>query len=535
VDITKLQRDGDDIIQVGVPQGRTYVKYRRSPARDSVLQIDTPLVSVMAYGSAKFDLNVYEDGYAEVSVIDGVVYVEGQHGNTKVDRGSMISVGSDNYAELSPMRPKDDWVRWNIARDSAYAKARGSSRYLPPALGVYSHDFDEYGWWVHTPDYGYVWRPTLVVSGWAPYRTGRWVWARGDYVWVSYEPWGWAPYHYGRWAFRVGIGWFWVPPAVNAVFWSPGFVAWIYTPTYVSWVPLAPREIYYGYGYYGPHSVNLTKVNVKTINITNVYVNSRVTNAVTVVHTDTFLTGKRVKVSGAPANPFVAGPRISPGRPDIKPVKATVVPLPTKVIPERAMPSKRLVEKQKTLGISKRPVAVKENVSVFKAGKPASPMPVRKIEKPRPVTSVLKPGTGRPTERETKEKPQVMPKEGAGRPPVGEREKAKPEVRKAVPGRPAVTPKEGIRKPPVGERERAKPEVRKAVSGRPAVTPREGVSKPSKQEKGRSIPEGQKGMKERPQAVPKQSEGRPPQVKEKIQKQEKKVEPFEEKNSKDRF
>ena len=42
-------------------------------------------------------------------------------------------------------------------------------------------------------------------------------------------------------------------------------------------------------------------------------------------------------------------------------------------------------------------------------------------------------------------------------------------------------------------------------------------------------------MKERPQAVPKQSEGRPPQVKEKIQKQEKKVEPFEEKNSKDRF
>jgi hypothetical protein len=326
-----------------------------------------------------------------------------------------------------------------------------------------------------------------------------------------------------------------VPPAVNAVFWSPGLVAWIHTPTYVSWVPLAPRETYYGYGYYGPHIVNLTKVNIKTINITNVYVNSRVTNAVTVVHRDTFLTGKRVKVSGAPANPFVAGPRISPGRPDIKPVKATVVPLPTKVIPERALPSKRLVEKQKTLGISKRPVAVKENVSVFKAGKPASPMPVRKIEKPRPVTSLLKPGTGRPTERETKEKPQVMPKEGAGKPPVGEREKAKPEVRKAVPGKPAVTPREVIGKPPVGEREKAKPEVRKVVPGKPAVTPRESVGKLPKQEKGRGVPDVQKGLKERPQAVPKQSEGRPPQVKEKIQKQEKKVEPLEEKKDRERF
>ena len=85
------------------------------------------------------------------------------------------------------------------------------------------------------------------------------------------EPWGWVPYYYGRWAFLASIGWCWVPPPVTApVLWRPGFVAWILTPTYVSWVPLAPGEIYYGHRYYGPNSVNATNLNINKINITNV-------------------------------------------------------------------------------------------------------------------------------------------------------------------------------------------------------------------------------------------------------------------------
>lgn len=61
MDITNLRREGEDnIVQVGIPQGRAYVKYGRLPSKNSVFQIDTPLASAVTYGSAEFDVNAYE-------------------------------------------------------------------------------------------------------------------------------------------------------------------------------------------------------------------------------------------------------------------------------------------------------------------------------------------------------------------------------------------------------------------------------------------------------------------------------------------
>jgi hypothetical protein len=393
LDITDLRRGSyEHVIQIAVPEGRTYVNYRDYGGRDSVFQIDTPLTSIRAYQPAKFEVSVYENGYTEVSVLNGVVHVEDRNGSIRVQKGSMLSIGDDRYAELSPLRPRDAWIAWNISRDSRIARGRTSSRYLPASLGLYSYDFDEYGRWEYLSDYGYVWSPRITLTDWAPYRSGRWVWMNGDYVWTSYEPWGWVPYHYGRWAFRIGIGWFWVPPAVNAVFWAPGLVAWISAPTYVSWVPLAPGETYYGYGHYGPHSVNIRNVNVKTINITNVYINSKVQNAVTVVNNDTFVTGKHTKGISAPINPFLSGVKVSAGRPDIKPVRSSAMPLPEKVVHQRVLPQKGLIEKVNTTDIRKRPAAIKEDASVFRAGEPVSQMQVTKVKQPKPVPAVQKPG-----------------------------------------------------------------------------------------------------------------------------------------------
>ena len=506
VDITNLRTGGEDnIIQVGIPQGRAYVQYRRLPAGNSVFQIDTPLASAVAYGAGEFDVTSYENGYMEVSVLEGTVYVESSRGNTKVSQGTLASVGTDNYAELSPLRPADDWLRWNLSRDSQFARARESSRYLPPALDSYSRDFDEYGRWVHTPDYGYVWTPKVVVSGWAPYRSGRWIWAGSDYVWVSYEPWGWAPYHYGRWSHRAAIGWFWVPPAVNAVFWSPGFVAWIQTPTYVSWVPLAPREIYYGHGHYGPHSVNVKKVNIKTVNITNVYVNSRVTNAVTLVHRDTFLTGKHARIVNAPANPFTGKVRVSPGRPDIRPVKATYAPIPAKAIPQRALPSKGVLEKGKKWGINKRPVAVRENVSVF-TGRKVTSMLVRKIEKPKSTAEVRKADVKRyPLQKDTKPIPQATPKEHPAKPVVREKEKGKPKVQREMRERPAIQPKESAGKPPATEKEKVKP--LKGVIEKPVMTPGGSINRTPERKRELAKSPAAKSIKERPTVIPRAKTG----------------------------
>jgi len=389
IEINRISINTDDrIIQIAMPQGRIYANYKGYYSRDSVLQIDTPIVSAMVYGDSRFDINVIENGATEISVFDGTVYVETQTGTTKVRAGNMITINPGDSAEISPRRPKDNWQSWNLSRDSFLLSNRTSSRYLPPSLSGYCSDLDQYGRWVYTPDYGYVWTPRLVVSTWAPYRHGRWAWIYDDYVWISYEPWGWIPYHYGRWAFRAGIGWFWVPPSVNAVFWSPGFVAWIYTPTYVSWVPLAPGEIYYGYGYYGPHSVNLRKVNVKNINITNIYINARVNNAVTVIHRDTFLTGRQVVIKNVPSNPFISGVRVSPGRPEITPVRETRIPNPLKIVHEKSFPKRHIIEKTERYNIKERKPAINNNISVFRNDRPSKEINVRKLDYPKPALKI---------------------------------------------------------------------------------------------------------------------------------------------------
>jgi hypothetical protein len=374
LDITRLNRDGKgNINKVALTLGRTYVYCNRTSGGNPVFQLDTPLISATAYNSAIFDVSVYEDVYTEITVIKGTVFVEGQHVNTKVNAGEMISVSADRYAKLSTRRPDDGWLSWNRSRDTLLAGTGASIKYLPSSLFDYGRDLDGYGRWFHTADYGYVWRPRITAAHWAPYRDGRWVWRNNDYVWISYEPWGWVPYHYGRWGFRTGIGWFWVPPAANDVFWGPGFVAWISTPAYVSWVPLAPGEIYYGHGHYGRHSVNVTRVNIRNINVTNIYLNARVAHAVRVVHHDTFVKGKQIKVTNAPANPFMSGLRVSAGRPSVKQINQS--PQPLRVVQQKHLPPKRVIESKKTMGLTGGSIISREDNSALKVKTPVSPPP----------------------------------------------------------------------------------------------------------------------------------------------------------------
>jgi len=433
VDITNLSMGSNgDVIQVGVPQGRSYINYAGSDDRDSVFQVDTPVTSIMAYEPSKFQVDTDSDGTTEVSVHRGSVYVQGQNGETQVGAGTMLSIDSNQNAELSAMRPEDSWVSWNLSRDSLLARAGESRRYLPASLGFNSNDLDVHGRWMNTADYGYVWTPVGMVADWAPYRVGRWCWIGGDYVWVSYEPWGWVPYHYGRWAFIRETGWCWVPPPSTAVYWGPGFVAWIHTPTYVSWVPLAPREIYYGHGYYGPHSVNITNVNINRINITNVHVNAKVVNAVTVVNRRTFITGRAERVMDAPKNPFTAGVKPSIGRPDIKPDRATAFPNPTRVVAEKKLPSREIVTRAEK--IRNRPVAVHNDISVFKPGERATSMRVNRIERPKPITSVQKPEPGKsPVQRGD-----------AGKAPAERKEVSPPPAPSEQPGGPSTQREFGV-------------------------------------------------------------------------------------------
>jgi hypothetical protein len=121
-------------------------------------------------------------------------------------------------------------------------------------------------------------------------------------------------------------------------------------PTTVSWVPLAPGEIYYGYRHYGPHSVVVNRnVHIER----NVYINAKVKDAVVTIPKDHFLKpGKREPIRVIhTGNPFVGKGKVS-GPPTEKPVQIgerRVPPRPvkeSKEFKERTIPERKVTPKE---------------------------------------------------------------------------------------------------------------------------------------------------------------------------------------------
>jgi len=315
--------------------GRAFVNNQREGA--AAVQVDTPLASIGLADAARAAIDVSENGVTSLSVLEGYAFAETRNGRIRVDGGNTLQIGDDLTAEVFPTGGSDEWVAWNQDLDSRMAVSPAGSAYLPGELHDYAYDLDTNGRWYQTPEYGYVWTPTVSVSqNWAPYREGRWVWMGGNYVWISSERWGWAPYHYGRWAFVGSIGWCWVPPRRGSVYWAPGYVGWVHTPTSVSWVPLAPGDTYYAHGYYGPGSVNINKITINNIVLAQQYRNIRARNAVTMMHREAFLHG-RARDFRVGENPFLQK-NVGIGPPTFKPLAATRHPSVRKIPPSKLPP-----------------------------------------------------------------------------------------------------------------------------------------------------------------------------------------------------
>ncbi len=380
----QILRVDRDAFQFYLPQGRVYVL--NDDPTGSVLQVDTPDTSIRAFEASTFRIDI-SNGGTDLLVFRGSVTAENAGGATRIRAGGMLVLGSDGYAELSPLPPPDDWQEWNERRDRIALARGGGYRHLPEELRVYSSDFDENGRWVYVSAYGFVWTPRVVATrDWAPYRHGRWVWRGGGYVWVGYEPWGWAPYHYGRWAHVARIGWCWVPPSRGDVFWAPGYVGWVRTGNYVGWVPLAPGDVYYGHGNFGRHSVNITNVNIRQVRVTSVYRNINVRNGITVVNRTTFVTGRPAvvnrNVTVKVREDFARRRNIVVGRPQIKPVETSYVPVVRK-IPETKRPPAR-VRKIDVKELRQSRQLVKEpDRSAMRPQTRTRPLEVKQVERPR--------------------------------------------------------------------------------------------------------------------------------------------------------
>jgi hypothetical protein len=491
--------------QFYLSEGRVYVDH--NAVRGNVIQFDTPGSSVRAYDKSVFRVDVSE-GFTDVSVFTGSVDAEGRDGKTRVNAGRTLTFGDGRDAELAPVGERDEWENWNRERDRRYASRGDSYRYLPEELRSYSNDFDDSGRWVQVGEYGTVWAPRSTPREWAPYRTGRWMWRGGDYVWISYEPWGWAPYHYGRWAFVPAIGWFWVPPPRGEVYWGPGYVGWVRTADHVAWVPLAPRETYYGYGNFGPHSVDIRRRDNRQINVTNItYRNVQVNNSVTIINHNTFVTGRQETVN-VKQNLFLTE-KVSIGRPDIKPERASFAPV-IKVIEPAKLPPQQVNKIEVKQLKQERRLEKEQTKSVINRGAPAKALVVKTVERPKSPAEKVKErqqirleekstGSAAPAATEEKKGKQLSPEE-KGKSVVA------PEIKGAGKGEEKST---GSAAPPETKDRRSGKQLSPEEKGKPAVAPEtKGVGKGEEKSGGSAAPPETKDRRSGKQLSP-EEKGKP--------------------------
>jgi len=305
LDIIALGFDqGKGFVHLNQLEGRIYINHRPITGEAFSLYIDLPYGVLSSYVPSRFKVDL-ASSEARISVLEGSVEFKSDGRHIPLTQGKTLIVKERGYAEVAQLYGKNEWDQWNEARDHELFQRRYAEKYLPPDLEPYGYEMEGNGRWVYTPEYQYVWVPTVIV-GWAPFQYGHWAWRRGIYCWVPREPWGWVPFHYGRWVHTHNHGWAWVPPFRHAAIWNPGAVAWNIGLTHVSWIPLAPGEIYYGNRYYGPQSVNINRVNIGIQK--NVYINARVKDAVVPVHRDSFFRKNPVRI------PQVTNPFLNPGK-----------------------------------------------------------------------------------------------------------------------------------------------------------------------------------------------------------------------------
>lgn len=289
----------------------------REQAADLDLRLPDGRVQFVDAGRYRIDVGPER---SSIAVDAGQAVVYAGNGSLSVGPGRTADLDAGGRLTLYGEAARDPFDDWVAERDAA-TRVRAASRYVSPQMTGYQ-DLDGYGDWDTVSDYGSVWYPRTVPTGWAPYRYGRWAWvAPWGWTWVDAAPWGFAPFHYGRWI-EVRGRWGWVPGRyVPRPVYAPALVAWIGNAGWsvglsagrapaVGWFPLAPREVYvpsYRASTIYVRQINVTQItNVTVINQAVAgrgerrFANRASPRAVTVVPVGTVREGRAVAAAALP-------------------------------------------------------------------------------------------------------------------------------------------------------------------------------------------------------------------------------------------
>jgi hypothetical protein len=252
---TRIDLLSDSLVRLVNGRIRLTIARSTSPTASIDYRVDASpgTVSIKTAGDYRIALSDTASGEVEldVTVRRGSAELGNTHGLTVVRAGTHAAVTASTAPSLPLMANSaawDEFDRWvEDQRDARYGGT--SATYLPEEIRSYSGAFDQYGSWDYMPAYGQVWYPNVAI-GWRPYHHGYWNFAASfGWHWVGYDHhWGWPTHHYGRWGYGANR-WYWIPGHK----WSPGWVAWGYAPSFITWSPL---------GYYNRPIVGFTNTYV---------------------------------------------------------------------------------------------------------------------------------------------------------------------------------------------------------------------------------------------------------------------------------
>jgi len=254
----------DNGVALSLSQGTMSVRVTQFDKANSYFEIDAPktTVAIQQAGSYRIDAGFENSPQARIAVTDGGearIYSDDAAFTLRSGRAASIQLGGDEAGDwemADAAAAVDEFDTWTGDRDHVIAELLKNSYYDQYYdRDIYgAEDLSGYGEWIHTNDYGYVWRPYQSVIGrydnWSPYRYGQWRWIPPfGWTWVNDEPWGWATYHHGRWFYDNGF-WYWSPygyyrPHRN--WWRPALVSITIVNNDVCWYPLTYYSGYRNY------------------------------------------------------------------------------------------------------------------------------------------------------------------------------------------------------------------------------------------------------------------------------------------------
>ncbi len=445
----------DRTVQIQLAQGSMNVHVRRLEGGDA-FEVDTPNIAFTLERAGEYRVDVDPSGGStSVTVRQGEGDATGGGSEYHMDTGDRATfAGTDSLTyDGGQAAPPDDFDQWCGSRDEREDRS-ASARYVSRDVDGYD-DLDDNGQWRSVPDYGYVWFPTAVAVGWAPYRFGHWVFvAPWGWTWVEDEPWGFAPFHYGRWAV-FGGAWCWVPgPVVVRPVYAPALVVFVGGAHFgaglsfgvgggVAWFPLGPREVYvppYRVSERYVQNVNVTNTTVNVVTVTNVYRNVNVTNvtymhqnnvaAVTAVSHDTFVNARPVAAASVRVNTQQIQAAEVQHNFAVAPVRQSVVgpSAPATVRPPQAVMQRQVVAKiapaapRASIGASTQGSFTQQGRGPITPATPAQPQGQARPgfqqftppgqQQPRPQSSAIQ--QSQQQQQQTQSQPQFKPATGQG-------------------------------------------------------------------------------------------------------------------------